>query len=133
MLVANSGTIVPWSCLVKWVPLLHSRHLKKLEEGEAEGNSQPKEHYEEGGLCGVHVGVDIKKENQVRDRDKLREELYRRARPNEDEAEKLKEVGVDKVDTIDLPCICLWKSYHRPEEIARRLHKRKDKERVKNS
>lgn len=59
MLVADSRTGVPWSCLVERVPVSDGRNFKEFKECEANGNCQPKEHVKEGLLGCIHVGVNV--------------------------------------------------------------------------
>ena len=66
--------------------------FKELEECKAYGNCQPKKHVKESYLSRIHVGIDVKKEDDIRDRDELSAELYRGACSNEDEDEELEEV-----------------------------------------
>ena len=126
VLVANTWTGVPWCVLIEGVPFLDSWHLEELKESETEGESQIVDDLEELHLSPVHVRVNVEKEHDVDDGDKLREVLDRAPCPQKDEDKELKEVRIRKVHIVDVDSELVREHELRPEEVARGLHEVED-------
>lgn len=100
------------------IPITDGRHLKELKEGEEDDEGESIDQENATPLGSVHVRIDVEEENDVENGHELGAKLDGAPRADENEHEKLQEVGIAEVEVIDMLCVAIGEHHLRPEVVA---------------